>query len=90
MLEAMAMSKPIVSTDIEGSGVPWINQDGITGLTVPVGQPGPLAHALKRLLDDRELARSYGAAARQRYEQDFRVDEMARNVVALYRRVLAS
>lgn len=90
MLEAMAMSKPIVSTDIEGSGVPWINQSGVTGLTVPVGQPGPLAHALKRLLDDRELARSYGAAARQRYEQGFHVDEMARNVVALYRRVLQS
>jgi rhamnosyl/mannosyltransferase len=90
MLEAMAMSKPIVSTDIEGSGVPWINQNGVTGLTVPVGEPGPLAFALRQLLDDRGLALAYGQAARERYEQGFHVDEMTRNVVELYRHLVTT
>lgn len=85
MLEAMAMSKPVVSTHIEGSGVPWINQNGVTGLTVPVGQAGPLATALVRLLDDRALAQTFGAAARRRYVKNFHVDDMTRNVVELYR-----
>src|SRR5262249_26291664 len=32
-LEAMACGRPVVSTNLE-TGVPWVNQDGVTGLVV--------------------------------------------------------
>lgn len=33
-LEAMLYSLPIVSTKIPGSGVDWVNADGVSGITV--------------------------------------------------------
>lgn len=87
MLEAMVMGKPIVASDIDGSGVPWVNLDGHTGLNVPVRQPGALARALARLLDDATLRRSFGAAARHRYQEDFSAELMTRRMVDLYERL---
>ena len=84
MLDAMAMSKPIVSTDIEGSGVPWINQHRVTGLSVPVGEARALAQALSELLADRALSAGYGQAGRKRYAEDFTADRMTRQVIDLY------
>jgi rhamnosyl/mannosyltransferase len=88
MLEAMVMGKPIVASDIDGSGVPWVNLDGRTGLNVPVGQPQALAQALTRLLDDVSLRSAFGAAARQRYLEDFSAELMTRRTVDLYDRLL--
>ena len=45
--------------------------DGVTGLTVPVGDANALAEAMQRLADDRGLRESYGAAARERAERVF-------------------
>jgi rhamnosyl/mannosyltransferase len=87
LVEAMAMGKPIVATDIVGSGVPWVNRHGVTGFNMPVGQPGPLAEALRALLDDPILRRSLGRAGRQRYLQEFNADSMTRKTLDLYSRL---
>lgn len=88
MLEAMVMSKPIVASDIAGSGVPWVNVDGETGLNVPVAQPQALAGALRRVLEDEPLRQRLGAAARRRYLKDFSATLMTERTVGLYGRVL--
>ena len=67
MLEAMVMGKPVVATDIAGSGVPWVNRSGETGLNVPVGDSKALAEALTEIIDDDALAARYAHAARKRY-----------------------
>lgn len=85
MLEAMLMSKPIVATDIAGSGVPWVNIHGQTGLNVPVRKPEALTAALHELLADNAMRARLGAAARQRYEQEFRAELMTQRMVDLYR-----
>ncbi len=55
MLEAMNFGKPVVSTAIPRSGAPWVNEDGVTGLTVAPRDPRALAEAIVRLGTDRAL-----------------------------------
>ncbi|HIH4319706.1 TPA: glycosyltransferase [Morganella morganii] len=48
-LEAMACGTPVVSTSIEGSGVPWVNKHNISGLIVSIKNPQALAESFKYL-----------------------------------------
>jgi len=84
MVEAMAMGKPVVATDIPGSGVPWVNVHGVTGFNTPVRQPVPLAATLNTLLSDANLRLRMGTAARVRYLQEFNADWMTHKTIALY------
>jgi rhamnosyl/mannosyltransferase len=88
IVEAMVMGKPIVATDLRGSGVPWVNRHMETGLNVPVGDPAALAAGLSQLLDDEPLRRRLGAAARRRYESDFGAERMTSLTLDLYRRLV--
>lgn len=88
LLEAMAASRPVVTTDIPGSGVPWVNAHGETGINVPVRDPTALANALRGLLADDSMRNRMGRAARMRYLSHFTADRMVDATVALYRRLL--
>lgn len=88
LLEAMAASKPVVATDIAGSGVPWVNQHGVTGFNVPVGDAQAMATAIRRLLDDEALRLRLGQAARQRYLDHFTPDRMATATIDTYKEVV--
>lgn len=83
-IEAMRAGRPVVSTRIHGSGVDWVNQDGVTGLTVEACSPAALAQALNRIVGDAELARRFGGNARKRYEELFTARRMAEQVRAMY------
>ena len=85
MLEAMARGLPVVATRIEGSGVPWVNQHGVTGLNVEVGDAAAMAGALDALVADPARARDMGEAARRRYVECFTADRMVAATLALYR-----
>jgi glycosyltransferase involved in cell wall biosynthesis len=67
--EAMAMGRPIITTDAPGCRQTVI--DGETGFLVPVGDPVALAAAIRRFLDDPELARRLGPASRALAEERF-------------------
>jgi glycosyltransferase involved in cell wall biosynthesis len=86
-LEAMACGKPVVNTALD-SGVPYVSLHGETGLTVPPCDAGALAEAVNLLLDDPELRRRYGAAARKRVEEEFSEEVMGERTLALYREIL--
>ena len=89
VLEAMARGLAVVSTDIPGSGLGWLQQPGVTGLQVPAGDAAALAQALCRLLDDVPLRTRFGAAGRARWAELFTAETMADQTVALYRRLLS-
>ena len=85
-IEAMAAGLPVVNTSLD-SGVPFVSLHEQTGLTVPPGNPEALSSAINRLLDNDELRRSLGVAARIRAHQEFALATMASRTVDLYRAV---
>jgi glycosyltransferase involved in cell wall biosynthesis len=80
ILEAMAIGLPVVST--RHSGIPEAIEDGRTGLLVPPGDPGGIANAIARLLEDGSLRERLGSRARERVKQVFDVDANARTLLA--------
>jgi glycosyltransferase involved in cell wall biosynthesis len=88
-LEAMASGTPVVNTSL-GSGVPWVSLHGVTGLTVPPGDPAALAAAIGTLLGDEALRRRFGAAARDRVRAEFEVSVMGNRIMRIYERALGS
>jgi glycosyltransferase involved in cell wall biosynthesis len=79
VFEAMAMAKPIVSTDVDG--LRDVLQGDVNSLVVPPRDPKALAHAMVRMLDDPSLARRLSGAAREasrRFDIQVFVNKMSR------------
>jgi glycosyltransferase involved in cell wall biosynthesis len=82
LLEYMAAGRPIVATSVGGN--PELVEHGVHALLVPPEDPGSLARAIGRLLDDRALAARLGAAARRRARERFGREAMVRRFEDFY------
>jgi len=78
LMEAMAMEIPCVSTSI--AGIPELIRDGIDGLIVSASSVEALASALRRLLGDPSLRRSFGIAGSKRVLERY---DLRQNVCSL-------
>jgi L-malate glycosyltransferase len=87
VLEAMSSGLPVVATRVSGSEDLVV--DGATGQLVDAGDPAALAAALSGLLEDAEMRRRLGAAARRRIEEMFSLRAVAERYRATYERLLA-
>ncbi len=87
-IEAMSCGKPVVSCNIVGSGVPWVNADGVSGLVVEPENARALADAIQRITRSETLYRQLSEGARQRYHQLFRIESMIDNCYALYQQLM--
>jgi glycosyltransferase involved in cell wall biosynthesis len=86
-LEAMACGKPVITCDLP-TGVTYVNQDGVTGLVVPVKSSEALAHAIKTLINHPDLRNKFGETARNRVLNQFTVDNMVDQSIDLYQSML--
>jgi len=83
----MACGVPLVATT--GGALPEVvGADGDTALLVAPGDPGALAGALRRVLDDRELGAGIGARGRTRVLERFTWRNTALGTVEHYRELL--
>ncbi len=89
LLEAMAYGVPIVATDIPGSAVPWVNAHGVSGINVPVNDPGALAAACNDILASQEKHAMFAKGARQRFVSEFTEEESVRRMMSAYDRLMA-
>lgn len=81
-LEAMAMAKPIIATNIDG--IAEQITDGVDGILVPPKDPSALAKAAIQVLNDKKLAVTIGLSARKRVEQEFSVEKMVVETEKVY------
>jgi rhamnosyl/mannosyltransferase len=54
-IDAFSHGKPVISTNIPRSGVPFVNINGVTGFTVEVNNPRAIADKINLLLGDSAL-----------------------------------
>jgi glycosyltransferase involved in cell wall biosynthesis len=85
-LEAMALGKPVIVTDIPG--YEFSVDDGKTGFVVSPGDVETLAERVLLLAENRELAQRLGRESRGKAVREFDVRLTARRVQALYDEVL--
>lgn len=85
-LEAMSLSKPLVSTTHGGPAEVVVN--GQTGLLVEAGKPDLLADAIGSLLADRAKATEFGRKGFERLNQHFGIRKNIDATMAVYRGVL--
>lgn len=87
-LEAMTFGKPIIATNIPGSGVPWVNVDGVTGINVEPKSSAALAEAIRAILDNPSAAIQMGQNAKMRVLQHFTRAGMASKFKSLYEQIV--
>jgi glycosyltransferase involved in cell wall biosynthesis len=81
-LEAMAMGKPVVASNV--SALPEIVIPGQTGQLVSPGDAGELAEAILAILSNPTRAAEMGRAGRGRVRKEFPVERMAQRTADLY------
>lgn len=85
--EALAMARPVISSDVAGNRELVIHMG--TGLLVPPGDPAALADAIDRMLGDSELALQCAARGRELVLELCTEDKRAARVESIYRQLLA-
>jgi glycosyltransferase involved in cell wall biosynthesis len=86
LMEASAMSRPVVASDVSGCRQAVI--DGRNGFLVPPKDSRALAEKIGLLLDDAELARRFGGEGRVLAEERFDVSRVIERLRACYDELL--
>jgi L-malate glycosyltransferase len=83
LLEYMAMTKPVVATNVGGNKDNVVH--GITGFLVPPQNEQAFAEALIKLVNDTALRQNMGLAGRQRVEDHFHIEKTVQQYENIYR-----
>lgn len=87
LLEAMALEIPVVATEV--GGIVEVATDDEDALLVAPGNPERLGAAMLRLIEDADLRRRLGSAARARVEGAFNINKIVNKYEMLYTNLLA-
>lgn len=80
VMEAMAMSKPVITTDVNGARE--LMEDEKTGLIVPPSDPEAMASVIVSIIDDDRRLATMGSLGKQRVAKHFTTEKMAENLEA--------
>lgn len=83
-VEAMSVGLPVVATKIEGSGVPWVNSDGVSGININPCNAEEIADAILRITRDKDRYETYRVGAYNRYKELFTASSMIDRYASLY------
>jgi glycosyltransferase involved in cell wall biosynthesis len=86
LIEAAAMERPIITTDVPGCRD--VIDHGLCGLLVPLKNADALRLAILLLVEQPHLARQFGLAARRKVMQEFAVSLVNERTLATYKRLV--
>lgn len=86
-IESMSYGTPVISTNILGSGVSWVNKHGESGLVCEVKSAVSLADAINSLASNELLRSRLASGARKRYLNEFTLNKMVSKVLSLYKNI---
>ena len=84
-VEAMSCRKPVVCTDIPGSGTSWVNKNGVSGINVRPENPVEIADAVLSMTSDADTIDRFSSGAFDRYEKMFKFERMIESLISLYK-----
>jgi glycosyltransferase involved in cell wall biosynthesis len=90
LLEAMRAARPVLASDIPGSGVGEVVQDGVTGRLVPLRDVPAWAAAIGWMAAHPQQRMAMGEAGRARFAGEFRIEPVARRITSIYRGLLGA
>ncbi len=82
LIEAMAMKKTIIATNV--GGIPEVVANGKEGILVPPGQANEIASAIAYLLKNAKRANLMKVAARKKVERKFNLDILVKKLENFY------
>mgnify|MGYP001145837454 CR=1 FL=1 len=86
LLEAMALEKPVITTEV--GGIPEVVKNGINGLLVPPENEMLLAENIIKILTSEEMANSLAVQAKDTVYEKFSADNMASETMEVYEQIL--
>ncbi|TCO69873.1 glycosyltransferase [Chromatocurvus halotolerans] len=89
LLEAMSRGKACIVSDIHGSGMGWVVEEGVTGLVVESRNAQALSEGLQALNSDRAALDRMGRAGQRKFQDQLDIARSARQVKTLYQDVTA-
>ena len=86
LLEAMACGKPVIASNLPG--VRTVVNDGINGFLVQPKDYSDLAIKMQNLLDNKQLKINFGEKGREKVEQQYSWDKIAKKLEQSYLEIL--
>jgi glycosyltransferase involved in cell wall biosynthesis len=84
LMEAMRYGKPLLVSDLKGSGVTWVARDNVNAMIVPPGDVAAWREALEALAASPLRRAALGRAGRERYQREFDIASVARQLEPVY------
>jgi glycosyltransferase involved in cell wall biosynthesis len=88
LLEAMRYGKPLLVSDLPGSGVSWVARGGQNAMVAPVGDVAGWQAAIGEMARHPAQRQMLGKLGRERYEREFDIASVQRAIERLYGLVL--
>lgn len=87
LLEAMYYGRPVIASDVPGSGIGWVVRTGQHGLLAPPGDVTALAQCIETMTHDPARRAEFGAAGRRHFAQHFDIQRTIPALLQVYHRI---
>ncbi len=84
LLEAMRAGTAVIASDVPGSGIGWVVENGVTGTLVEPANVDALINAISKLQRDSGKLRSMGFAGRKRFLEMFTIEKVVEKIDNIY------